>query len=116
MATKRAKAFINGSKERKRLAAANKKNVYITDRITAKRAKTYVYGHKEAKRVAAVFDMNLYIDECMTCVPPEPAPITITAASNSYLLTFALMCMYVRLCTVCCFPSGLLLSRVIYIM
>ena len=95
MATKRAKAFINGSKERKRLAAANKKNVYITDRITAKRAKTYVYGHKEAKRVAAVFDMNLYIDECMTCVPPEPAPITITAASNSYLLTFALMCMSV---------------------
>ena len=72
-----------------------KKIVYITDRITAKRAKTYVYGHKEAKRVAAVFDMNLYIDECMTCVPPEPAPITITAASNSYLLTFALMCMSV---------------------
>ncbi len=93
MATKRAKAFIHGTKERKRLAAAKKQNVYITDRITAKKAKTYVYGHREAKRLTAVFDMNVYIDECMTCLPPKPAPITITAASNSYRLTFSLWCM-----------------------
>jgi hypothetical protein len=96
MATKRAKAFIHGTKERKRLAAAKKQNVYITDRVTAKRAKTYVYGNKEAKRLAAVEDMNLYIDECMTCVLSEPAPYTITAASNSYCLTFALWCLSVR--------------------
>ncbi len=51
--------------------------------------------NKEQKRLATVIDMNLYIDECMTCVPPEPAPFTITAAFNSYCLTFALWCMSV---------------------
>jgi hypothetical protein len=97
MATKRAKAFIHGTKERKRIAAAQKQNVYITDRITAKKAKTYVYGHREAKRLAAVLDMNVFIDECMTCLPPKPAPITTTADSNSYSywLTFSLWCMSV---------------------
>ena len=62
MATKHAKDFIHGIKESKRVAAAKKNNVYITDRVTAKRAKTYVYGNKEAKRLAAVENMNLYID------------------------------------------------------
>ena len=96
MATKRAKAkdFIHGNKESKRLAASKKKNVYITDRVAAKRAKTYVYGKKEAKRLAAAEDINLYIDECMTCVLPEPGPFTFTlkAPCNSYCycLTFAL--------------------------
>ncbi len=94
MATKRAKDFIHGTKESKRLAASKKQNVYITDRVAAKRAKTYVYGKKEAKRLAAAEDMNLYMDECMTCVLPKPAPFTITlkAACNSYCycLTFAL--------------------------
>ena len=94
MATKRAKDFIHGNKESKRLAVSKKQNVYITDRVAAKRAKTYVYGKKEAKRLAAAEDMNLYIDECMTCVLPKPGPFTITlkAACNSYCycLTFAL--------------------------
>ena len=94
MATKRAKDFIHGNKESKRLAASKKQNVYITDRVAAKRAKTYVYGKKEAKRLAAAEDMNLYIDECMTCVLPKPGPFTFTlkAPCNSYCycLTFAL--------------------------
>ena len=89
MLTKRAKAFIHGTKERKQLAAAKKQNVYITDSITANRAKTYVYGHKEAKRLAAVVNMNLYIDECMTCVQPKPEPLSF------YCLTFTLWCMLV---------------------
>ena len=95
MLTKRAKAFIHGPKESKRLAAAKKQNVYITDSITANRAKTYVYGRKEAKRLAAVVNMNLYIDECMTCVQPEPAPFCITPDCKSYCLTFAFWCMSV---------------------
>ena len=95
MATKRAQAFIYGTKERKRLAAGAKTNVSITDRITAYKAKTYVNGKKEHKRLAAVIDMNLYINECMTCVPPEPAPFCITAACKSYFLTFAFWCMSV---------------------
>ena len=89
MLTKRAKAFIHGPKESKRLAAAKKQNVYITDSITANRAKTYVYGRKEAKRLAAVVNMNLYIDECMTCVQPKPEPLSF------YCLTFTLWCMLV---------------------
>ncbi len=84
MATKRAQAFIYGTKERKRLAAGAKT-----------KAKTYVNGKKEHKRLAAVIDMNLYINECMTCVPPDPAPFCITAACKSYCLTFAFWCMSV---------------------
>ena len=110
MATRRAKAFIHGTKERQRLAAAKKQNVFIKDRVRAKRAKTYVYSNKESKRLAAVLDVNLYINDCMTCVRPDPAPYTytITAACNTYCLPFALCCLSVFvLCTVYCFRSGL---------
>jgi hypothetical protein len=110
MSTKRARAFIYGTKERKRLAAGAKKNVSITDRVTANRAKAYVNGKKEHKRLAAVIDMNLYINECMTCVPPEPAPFGITAACKSYCLTFALWCMTIFIL----YTSGISLSRIIY--
>ncbi len=72
-----------------------KKNVRITERVTANTAKTYVYGYKEQKRLAAVIDTNLYINECMPYVLPEPETFTIIAASNSYFLTFAFWCMSV---------------------
>jgi hypothetical protein len=94
MATKHAQAFIYGTKEFKRLAAEAKTNVSITDRVAANRAKTYVYGYKEHKRLAAVIHSNLYINECLTCLPPEPAPFS---ACKSYCLTFALWCVSVFL-------------------
>jgi hypothetical protein len=87
MTTKRAKAYIYGSKEKKRSAAQAKTNVRITDRVTAKKAKTFVYGNKEQKRLAHVMKMNLYIEDCMPGVPPEPEPLT--------LLTIALWCLSV---------------------
>ncbi len=92
MATKRAKAkdFIPGKMESKRLAASKKQNVNITDRVAANRAKTYVYGKKEAKRLAAAEDMNLYIDECMTCVLPEPGPFTERIAFSIVRWTYAI--------------------------
>ena len=97
MATMTAKAYIYGSKEKKRKVGAKKTTKIITDRLTAKKAKTYVYGYKEQKRLAAVVDMNVYIEECMTFVPrePEPEPITITEASKSCFVTLAFWCMSV---------------------
>ena len=97
MATMKAKAYIYGSKEKKRLAGAKKTKDIIKNRLTANKAKTYVYGYKEQKRLAAVVDMNVYIEECMTFVPPEPEPepIPITAASYFSFLIFALWCMSV---------------------
>ena len=38
MATKSAKAYVYGNKEKKRRVAAKKKNAVITDRLTAKSA------------------------------------------------------------------------------
>ncbi len=91
MATKSAKAYVYGNKEKERRVAAKKKNAVITDRLTAKSAKKYVYGYKEQQRLAAVIEMNVYVNECMTFVPPEPEtkPLTIKAASKSCFLTFA---------------------------
>ena len=97
MATMKAKAYIYGSKEKKRIVGAKKTKDIITNRLTANKAKTYVYGYKEQKRLAAVVDMNVYIEECMTFVPPEPEPepISITEASKSCFLTLAFWCMSV---------------------
>ncbi len=65
MATNSAKAYIYGSKKKKRMVGAKKKNAFITDRLTAKSAKNYVYGYKEQERLAAVIviDMNVHADE-----------------------------------------------------
>ena len=80
---------------------ALKKKKCITDRVTAAKAKTFIYGNKEKKRLAATSTTNLYITECMTCVPPEPAHRTVTAASKNYYLTFSFWGMSVFvLCTV----------------
>jgi hypothetical protein len=95
MTTKRAKAYIYGTKEKKRSAAQATTNVRITDRVTANKAKNFVYGDKKKKRLAHVSEMNLYIEDCILCVPPEPHPLTttITAASNSRCLTIAFWCL-----------------------
>ena len=89
MATMKAKAYIYGSKEKKRIVGAKKTKDIITNRLTANKAKTYV--------LAAVVDMNVYIEKYMTFVPPEPEPepISITEASKSCFLTLAFWCMSV---------------------
>ncbi len=91
MATNHAKAHVYGGKEKKRLVAAKKKDVFIADRVTALKAKNFVYGRKETQRLASVIDSNMYVEECMTYLATEPQPenLTIRTGSKYCFITFA---------------------------
>jgi hypothetical protein len=93
MATNRAKANVYGGKEKKRLAAAKKKDVFIAARVTvtALKAKIFIYGFKEKQRLASVIDSNMYVEECMTYLTPEPEPepLIIKTGSKYCFVTFA---------------------------
>jgi hypothetical protein len=87
MAKNRAKAYIYGSKKKKRLAAG-KKRTYIFQIVLQPRKRKRTYMVTRKKRLVAVIEMNIHIGECMPYhVPSEP--FTVTAASNSFSITFA---------------------------
>ena len=91
MATKRAKAHVYGGKEKKRLVAAKKKDVFIADRVTALKARNFVYSSKETQRLASVIDSNIYVEQCMNYLTPEPDPENVTVKTDSKycFVTFA---------------------------
>jgi hypothetical protein len=91
MATNRAKAHVYGGKEKKRLVAAKKKDMFIADRVTALKAMNFIYSSKESKRLASVIDSNVYVEECMAYLTPETEPenLTIKTGSKYYYVTFA---------------------------
>ena len=66
MATNRAKAHVYGGKEKKRLVAAKKKDVFIADRVTALKAMNFIYGSKESQRLTSVIDSNIYVEDVKT--------------------------------------------------